>query len=128
MSVACGTVEQGEEPPAEGQMSVITVILIVGLTVLVSGATLVIAMSRLAARADEELDELLARRLGAGPARRQHESYAGLAVAQSTISLEPSTTVPSSSTSVGTQRLPVSSCTSRRPRVWLNTPGSSASP
>lgn len=109
-------------------MSVMIIILISGLTVMVSGTILAIAMGQVAARADAELDEILARRLGSASARDLHESYAGLAFAQSTISCEPSMTAPSSSSSVGTQRLPVSSCTSRRPRVWLKTPGSGAKP
>jgi hypothetical protein len=96
---------------------VITIIVICGVAVLASGAIMVLAMGRVAGRADEELDELLAIRLGATSARELHESYAGLAFAQPVISRDPSTTVPSSRTSVGTQRLPVSSWTSRRPRV-----------
>jgi hypothetical protein len=85
--------------------------------------TLAIALGRAAAHGDDELESMLERHLAV---RRQ--SYAGLARDQSTISREPSITVPPSSTSVGTQRFPVSSCTSRRPRVWLKTPGSGASP
>ena len=104
------------------------VIVISGVAVLVSGAIIVLAMARVAARADAELDELLARRLGSAGTSETLESYAGLARAQPAISREPSTTVPSSSRSVGTQRLPVSSWTSRLPRVWLNTPGSGANP
>jgi hypothetical protein len=105
-----------------------TIVIISAVAVLSSGAIVAVAMGRVAARADAELDELLSRRLGTLAARELHESYAGFALAQRAISRDPSTTVPSSSTSVGTQRLPVSSSTSRRPRVWLNTPGSGANP
>ena len=108
-------------------MSALSIIVISGAAVFFMAGTLAVAMSRAAAQADEELDELLARRMGAAPGP-SNESYAGFDFAQATISCEPSITVPSSSTSVGTQRLPVSSCTSRRPRVWLNTPGSGAKP
>jgi hypothetical protein len=104
------------------------IIMISGIAATMVCGLMVLALSRAASRADEELDEIVARRIGATEAREQHESYAGWAFAQATISCEPSITVPSSSSNVGTQRLPVSSCTSRRPRVRLSTPGSGASP
>jgi len=59
---------------------------------------------------------------------RNRLGYVALCSAQATISREPSTTVPSSSTSVGTMRLPVSCSTSRRPRVRLKTLGRIPSP
>jgi hypothetical protein len=90
--------------------------------------TLAIALGRAAAHGDEELDSMLERDHPIGLITARRQSYTGLAWDQATISREPSITLPSSSTSVGTQRFPVSSCTSRRPRVWLNRPGSGASP
>jgi hypothetical protein len=90
--------------------------------------TLAIALGRAAAHGDEELDGLLEREHSMAPITARRQSYAGLARDQSTILAEPSITTPSSSTSVGTQRFPVSSCTSRRPRVWLNMPGNGANP
>jgi hypothetical protein len=104
------------------------VIVIGGVAVLVSGAIMALAMARVAAQADAELEELLVRKQGSVASGEVLESYAGLARAQPAISREPSTTVPSSRRSVGTQRLPVSSWTSRLPRVWLKTPGSGANP
>jgi hypothetical protein len=88
------------------------------------------ALGRAAARADEASDDLLAQTSGpAAPARIRasrttpiraarlpspvsYAGVAGLAEAQETISREPSMTVPSSRTSVGTMRLPVNRSTS----------------
>jgi hypothetical protein len=79
---------------------VVTIILILGLGAMACCSLLVLALARVAARADERDEEILARRLpGAGASRT--ESYAGLALAHSTIAAEPSITVPSSSSRVG---------------------------
>src|ERR1700677_2734613 len=105
----------------EDHLMIALVILALVLCAIGLGTGMAIALARAGAHADEELERLLHRRHLGSPITAYSQSYAGLASAQSTISREPSTTVPSSRRSVGTQRFPVSSFTSRRPRVRLNT-------
>jgi hypothetical protein len=105
-----------------------TVVLVAGSALVVVVATFAVALGRVAAQADEDYEQLLVAARSGSDEGLLGDGYAGLAAAHSTISREPSITVPSSSRRVGTQRLPVSSATSRLPRVWFMNPGSGAKP
>jgi hypothetical protein len=102
-------------------------ILILGLGAMAFCSVLVLALAQVAASADEHDDEIIARRLSA-PRGARNENYAGLALAASTIAEDPSSTAPAPRQSGAAQRLPASSCTSRRPLVWLSTPSGGAKP
>jgi uncharacterized protein involved in type VI secretion and phage assembly len=108
----------------------VTAILIIVVATLAVGSlsVLMLALGRAAARADRQAEAVVLEDSAMRAAALARHVYAGFDRAHSTIAEEPSITVASSSTSVGTQRLPVSSWTSRRPRVWLKMPGNGASP
>lgn len=112
---------------SKGGLSV-TIIIASALGAIAFSAIFALALGRVAANADADLERLVAEQRAVPARGGLSQSYEGFAWAHSTIAPEPSITVPSSRTRVGTQRLPVSSWTSRRPRVWLNTPGSRPSP
>ena len=106
----------------------VAIIIASALGTMAFGALLAVALSRVAALADENADRLLAEHDSERFIAPATPRYAGFARAQSTIARESSIAVPSSRTRVGTHRLPVSAWTSRRPGVWLKTPGSSPKP
>jgi hypothetical protein len=95
----------------------LTIIVSVALGATAFSALLVIALARVAALSDRDSERMLAEHLAAPRASVCHRGYAGLERAQATIARESSMAVPSSRIRVGTMRLPVSSCTSRRPRL-----------
>jgi hypothetical protein len=87
-----------------------------------------LALGRTAAIADREFDRMLAERRATSTIRGYRHHYAGFARSRSALAWEPSVGVPSSRASVGLQRLPTSSCTSRRPRVRSSSPGGGSRP
>jgi hypothetical protein len=106
----------------------VAIIIVSVLGTMAFGALLAVALGRVAALADENADRLLAEHDRDAPITAATPRYTGFARAQSTIARESSITEPSSRTRVGTHRLPVNAWTSRRPGVWLKTPGSSPKP
>jgi hypothetical protein len=91
-------------------------------------ALLVLALGRVAGRADRDAYELWEARRERLSMTVFNEDYAGFARAQSTITRDSLITVPSSSSNAGTQRSPVNFSTSERPLVLLKIPGSGAKP
>jgi hypothetical protein len=106
----------------------VAIIIASGLGTMAFGALLAVALGRVAALADENADRLLAEHDRDPTIADVAQRYTGFALAQSTIARESSIAVPSSRTRVGTHRLPVNAWTSRRPGVWLKTPGSNPRP
>jgi hypothetical protein len=112
---------------APGAPLVIAIALVAVAVLLALAALVAVALARTAAHADWELEQQLQRQ-ARGEVEAPRGGYARLAAAHSAIAAEPSMTVPSSSTSVGTHWLPVNSFTSRRPRVRFSASGSQPKP
>src|SRR5580692_10504584 len=115
----CARVIAGVDRRGKGVV-LLTIIVTSALGATVLSAVFVIALGRVASLADKDSQRILEQRRAAHALERRRQGYAGWARAQSTMARESPITVPSSRIRVGTQRSPVSSCTSRRPRVWLN--------
>src|SRR5258708_7431237 len=91
---------QGADP-AESHGVNAMLIIVAAVIAMLLGTAFAIALGRVAARADEDFDSLLAGEPPSSPAITVlRQSYAGWALAQSTIARESSITVPSSRTSV----------------------------
>ncbi len=127
-SATCVTVHAGGRGSGDTYGDSVIILLVAVLGAFGFAAVMVIALSRAASLADARTAVLSAEERSVQSRTILHQSYDGLADAQSTIARDQSITVPSSRTSAGTQRLPVSSFTSRRTRVWLNIPGSTPRP
>jgi hypothetical protein len=91
-------------------------------------AALAIALGRVAASADESSERMLAESLAAAESAAFRRGYAGWARTQSILARDPSSAVRSSRSRMGAQRLPISSCTSRRPAMRSSRPGRGARP
>jgi hypothetical protein len=106
----------------------VAIIVAVALGALGFSAALAIALGRVAASADESSERMLAESRAAAESADFRRGYAGWARTQSMVAREPSSAVRSARSRMGAQRLPISSCTSRRPAMRLNRPGRGARP
>jgi hypothetical protein len=92
----------------------VTVIIASGLCVIAFFVFLAVALSRVAARADEESERWLAERRANAPIKAYRMTYAGFARAQATVASESSIAVGASRIGVGDGRGRVSSQTAQR--------------
>ncbi len=104
-----------------------SIIVALALGAVAFSAVTAIALGRVAGRADRDMELLIEKRLAGEPITAS-QTYAGLDPVHTPISGEPSIAVASASRSLASERSPVSSWTSPRPRVRLTTPGSGAKP
>jgi len=105
----------------------VTIIVALALGAVAFSAVTAIALGRVAGQADRDMELLIEKRRAGDPITASQTS-AGLDPVHAPVSTVPSITVAAASTSGATERSPVSSWTSRRPRVRLTTPGSGAKP